>query len=90
MLFNYSRVKFNFWRLTGLECGSPYAYNTVLKIQTAISPWQQVKMKSLHLKFAIYFSKHERIIKTAIKNIRWRSLEHFFRSQSIPGGVIFQ
>ena len=38
MLFNYSRIKFNFWRLTGPECGSADAYNTVLKIQTAISP----------------------------------------------------
>ena len=39
---------------------------------------KQVKVKSLYLKFAIYFSKHKWIIKTTIKNIRWRSLEHFF------------
>ena len=78
MLFNYSRIKFNLWRLTGPECGSADAYNTALKIQSAISSWQQVKLKSLHLKFAIYSSKHKRIIKTTIKNIRRRSLEHFF------------
>ena len=38
MLFNYSLIKFNLWRLTGPACGSADAYNTVLKIQTAISP----------------------------------------------------
>ena len=78
MLFNYFRINFNFWRLTGPECGSADAYNTFLKIQTAISARQQVKVKPLHLKFSIYSSKHKRIIKTTIKNIRRRSLEHFF------------
>ena len=78
MLFNYSRIKFNLWRLTGPECASVDAYNTALKIQTAIFPWRQIKLKSLHLKFAIYSSKHKRIIKTTIKNIRQRFLEHFF------------
>ena len=38
ILFNYSYIKFNFWRLTGPECGSADAYNTGLKFQTAISP----------------------------------------------------
>ena len=38
IFFNYSRIKFNLWRLTGPECGSADAYNTVLKIQTSISP----------------------------------------------------
>ena len=32
MLFNYSRIKFNLWCLTGPEYGSADAYNTVLKI----------------------------------------------------------
>ena len=66
MFFSYFRIKFNLWRLTGPECGSADAYNTVIKIQTAISPWQQVKVKSLHLKFAIYSSEHKRIIKATI------------------------
>ena len=38
MLFNYSRIKFSLWGLTGPGYGSADAYNTVLKIQTAISP----------------------------------------------------
>ena len=79
MLFNYSRIKFNLWRLTGPECGSADAYNTALKIQSAISSWQQVKLKSLHLKFAIYSSKHKRIIKKS-GDVLWNiSLENFFK-----------
>ena len=38
MLFNYSRIKFSLWGLTGPGYGSADAYITVLKIQTAISP----------------------------------------------------
>ena len=95
MLFNYSRIKFNLWRLTGPECGSADAYNTVLKIQIAISPWQQVKVKSLHFKFVIYSSKHKRIIKATIKSYQAAFSGTFLRKiflsyyQSIPGGVIF-
>ena len=78
MLFNYSCIRFNLWHLTGPECDSADAYNTVLEIQTAISALQQVKVKYLRLKFVIYSSKHNQIIKTTIKNIRQRFLEHFF------------
>ena len=38
LMFNYSRIKFNLCRLTGRECDSADACNTVPKIQTAISP----------------------------------------------------
>ena len=38
MLFNYFCIKFDLWHLTGPECGPADSYNTVLKIQTAISP----------------------------------------------------
>ena len=78
MLFNYSCIRFNLWHLTGPECDSADACNTVLQTQTVISALQQVKVKYLHLKFVIYSSKHNQIIKTTIKNIRQRSLEHFF------------
>ena len=79
MLFNCSRITFNPWRLTGPECGSADAYKTVLKIKTVISPWQQAKVKSLHLKFAIYSSKHKRIIKKS-GDVLWNiSLENFFK-----------
>ena len=89
MLFNYSCINFNLWRLTGPECDFADAYNTVLKIQTPISTWQQVKVKSLHLKCVIYSSKHKRIIKTTkiSGSIFWNiSLSYY---QGIPGGVIF-
>ena len=83
MLFNYSRIKFNFWRLTGPECGSGDAYNTVLKIQTAISPWQQLKVKSLHLKFSIYCSKIRGSLKQLSKisgGVLWNIFsESFFK-----------
>ena len=38
MLFNYSRINFNPWCLTGPECGSADAYNTVLKVQNSDIP----------------------------------------------------
>ena len=48
--------------LLGPECASN-VYNTVINVQTDISPRQQVKVNSLHLKQSI---------KPTIKSVRWR------------------